>query len=142
MKQKHGSERHTDTEIIQCFERHKMLSKMSAELGLPEVTIWRRCKKLGLEFKNGGYKEKCETQDILSGKHPHFQTNKLRKRLIKENILENKCSVCGISTWNDNPITLQLDHIDGNNKNHILKNIRLICPNCHSQTETYCGRNK
>jgi 5-methylcytosine-specific restriction endonuclease McrA len=52
------------------------------------------------------------------------------------------CSCCGISDYNNRPITLQVDHIDGNAGNNMLDNLRLICPNCHSQTETFSGRNK
>lgn len=36
---------------------------------------------------------------------------------------------------------MQLDHIDGDSHNHKLENLRMICPNCHTQTETYCGKN-
>ena len=53
----------------------------------------------------------------------------------------NKCLICGISEWNDKPIVLHLDHIDGNNNNFKRENLRFICPNCHSQTDTYCGKN-
>jgi len=53
-----------------------------------------------------------------------------------------ECSMCGIRDWNDKEITLELDHINGNNRDHRLANIRLLCPNCHSQTPTWRGRNK
>lgn len=52
-----------------------------------------------------------------------------------------KCSCCGISEWNKKPIVLEIDHIDGNPENNEPDNLRLICPNCHSQTETYKGKN-
>jgi len=51
------------------------------------------------------------------------------------------CEVCGISEWMGKPILLELDHIDGNSDNNHRENLRLICPNCHSQTETYKGAN-
>jgi hypothetical protein len=51
------------------------------------------------------------------------------------------CSACSISEWMGKPICLELDHIDGNNRNNELSNLRLLCPNCHSQTETFRGRN-
>lgn len=54
-----------------------------------------------------------------------------------------KCEECGCgSTWNSKPITLQLDHVNGNSDNNSLDNIRWLCPNCHTQTETWCARNK
>lgn len=52
------------------------------------------------------------------------------------------CSKCNICSWLDNKITLEIDHIDGDNTNHDLSNLRYLCPNCHSQTDTWRGRNK
>ena len=53
-----------------------------------------------------------------------------------------RCSECGIDQHNNKPITLEVDHKDGNHLNNIIKNLRLLCPNCHSQTHTYKNRNK
>ena len=53
----------------------------------------------------------------------------------------NKCGVCGITDWNNKPIVMDLEHIDGNSDNNDLTNLCLICPNCHSQTDTYKGKN-
>jgi len=53
-----------------------------------------------------------------------------------------KCNICGISDWNESPITLIVDHIDGNAGNNNSTNLRLLCPNCNSQTPTFGGRNK
>lgn len=54
---------------------------------------------------------------------------------------DNRCSVCGIAEWNNKSITFDMDHIDGNSDNNSLVNVRLLCPNCHSQTSTYKGKN-
>jgi hypothetical protein len=53
-----------------------------------------------------------------------------------------RCIICNLLEWNNKDISLHLDHIDGNADNNTPENIRLLCPNCHSQTETFCGRNK
>lgn len=63
----------------------------------------------------------------------------------KKYLIDNrghKCEVCERTTWMNNPIPLEVDHINGNNQNNDPKNLRLICPNCHSQTDTYKNRNK
>lgn len=52
-----------------------------------------------------------------------------------------KCEECGLTDWKNKAISLELDHIDGNHQNNDLKNLRLLCPNCHSQTNTFRGRN-
>ena len=77
--------------------------------------------------------------------HKNYPTNmdscRLKKYLLKYNIIENKCNICGIdSYWNNMSLVLQLDHVDGNPKNNILQNLRLLCPNCHSQTPTFSGK--
>ena len=93
----------------------------------------------GLTKKNNG--NKIPTDEILAGKHPQYQTNKLRLRLIKEGIKEEKCEMCGIEDWLGERLAFELDHIDGNSRNHLLENLRVVCPNCHSQTETYRAKN-
>ena len=51
------------------------------------------------------------------------------------------CECCSISEWNGKKIVLEVDHIDGHHRNNVPGNLRLICPNCHSQTDTYKAKN-
>ena len=67
--------------------------------------------------------------------------HELKKRLLRAGLLTNACAVCGINQWQGRPLVLELDHINGVSDDHRLENLRLLCPNCHSQTDTYCGRN-
>jgi len=55
---------------------------------------------------------------------------------------ENRCKICSNDTWNDKPIPLVVDHIDGNSDNNYKTNLRLICNNCDAQLSTYKARNK
>ena len=71
--------------------------------------------------------------------------NKYSKKVWKYFILKeqnNKCAICSCSDfWNNKKLTLQLDHIDGDRYNNQRENLRMVCPNCHSQTETFCSKN-
>jgi hypothetical protein len=62
-----------------------------------------------------------------------------KQRLFWE--LGHQCEVCKLIEWMGKPIPLELDHLDGNPTNNVRENLRLICPNCHAQTETYRGKN-
>lgn len=65
---------------------------------------------------------------------------------LKRYLFETKgesCSECGQGpVWNDKPLTLQLDHVDGNSDNNTLNNLRILCPHCHTQTETYGSKGR
>ena len=72
----------------------------------------------------------------------NVQTNKLRIKLIKEGLKLPICERCKNSKWEGQQIPLEVHHIDGDKTNNKLENLQLLCPNCHSLTETYRGANR
>lgn len=136
--------------IEEAINQTQNMSEAAALLGMPFSTFKRKAgdlykpnqggKGTSKPYKGANY---IPTQEILEGKQPQYATAKVKKRLIEEGYLECKCSWCGITdTWNGKPIVLHLDHINGVNNDHRLENLRLLCPNCHSQTDTYAGKGK
>jgi Zn finger protein HypA/HybF involved in hydrogenase expression len=94
-----------------------------------------------LKGKTHDWNPKFPLEEVLV-ENSNYSIASLRKRLIKEKLLENKCNRCGLSEWMEEKLSLHLDHINGYNTDNRLENLRFLCPNCHSQTPTYCGRNK
>jgi hypothetical protein len=84
--------------------------------------------------------------------HSYFKKLRAKKLEAGENLTANncktyyldkeaKCSCCNLKEWNGKPIPLELDHINGDGTDNTLKNTRLLCPNCHAQTDTYKSKN-
>lgn len=141
MKQNHTN-KISDQEFIEAYKEIPHIGKLASKFKLPHITVWRKAFKLGLKFHGEGSGSKIELEEILNGFHPHYQSLKLKKRLLKEGIFRNVCSECGISEWNSKSLNMQLDHINGDSSDHRKNNLRMLCPNCHAQTETFCGKNK
>ena len=101
---------------------------------------WRVGKYCNLTCQHEHQYKKRLTQWLSEGKSWKDQVPQWAKRYLAEKN-GDCCSVCGIKEWNNKKITLECDHIDGNHKNNHPNNLRLICPNCHSQTDTYKAKN-
>jgi len=135
----------SDEEFIKIVETAQSMLYASKLTGMSYTSFVRPAKALGVYKPNQGGKGLKKKQpiipleEIFDGKHPDYQTYKLKLRLIKEGYIKDECSLCG---WNKKPegheyTPCELDHINGNPTDHRLENLRLICPNCHSLTPTY-----
>lgn len=104
--------------------------------------IKRRCNQLDISTEHFCRSNKSSTKydlkDILVENSTYANISRLKERLLKEGLLEYKCALCGnTGEWLGNPLSLQLDHINGIHTDNRIQNLRILCPNCHSQTETY-----
>lgn len=81
-------------------------------------------------------------EELLVENSRVINTHDLKKRLIKFGLLDEQCAQCNLTEWNDLPAPLELDHINGYRSDNRIENLRLLCPNCHAQTDTYCGKNQ
>lgn len=81
-------------------------------------------------------------EDVLVAESTYTNIGVLKRRLVDEGLLAPVCAECGIDSWQGRLLTLHLDHINGVRNDHRTENLRLLCPNCHSQTGTFAGRNK
>jgi len=137
-----------DKKIIEVCNTSLTMRSASEELNMSFSTFKRRAIKLGVYKPNqpgrGTSKPVYSLKDVFAGK-VQMKSNQLRKRLIKEGYKECKCEGddCVVAgEWNNKPIVLELDHINGIKTDNRLDNLRILCPNCHSQTPTFRRKKK
>ena len=87
------------------------------------------------------YWKKYELAEILVENSPHTSTSGLKARLIRAGLLDDRCAECGLTHWRGRKLSLHLDHANGIGHDNRIGNLRLLCPNCHSLTPTYTGKN-
>ena len=87
----------------------------------------------GRKIKSVSY-QKAPIQQVLIENSPHTNSGKLRIRLIKEGLKENKCEICGCTE------SLELHHINGNHQDNRLENLQILCANCHRKTNNFRGK--
>jgi hypothetical protein len=66
----------------------------------------------------------------------------VKRRLLAAGLKENRCERCGIEDWLGTPLSMALHHVNGDGSDNRLENLQMLCPNCHSQTENFAGRNR
>jgi hypothetical protein len=142
----------SDTEFVDLVRRSTGYSSILRRFGLSNKgsnwkTVKRRMDLLNLtvddflpKVASKPFVQLYENSEVFC-KDSLYSRTKLRKRVLRDSLLEYVCSICGIGPiWNEQNLSLQLDHINGDSCDHRLENLRFLCPNCHSQTRTFSTR--
>lgn len=115
-------------------------------------TFYKYCELYNIDFSHftgsnpepARIKNTIVLSEILVENSTYQWTSNLRRRLIREGLLENRCYAFNCPNpepyWAEKPLVMHLDHINGVRSDNRLENLRILCPNCHSQTETYSGK--
>jgi hypothetical protein len=148
--------KYTNEEIAEAVRTSRSLAQVLTRLGFDpgggrQATLKKRIKELGLDTSHfsGMAWRKGSTIPVVPARPLEeylvvgrlVRTNSLKKRLIAEGMKQARCESCRRDSWEGHPIPLELDHVNGRRDDNRLANLRILCPNCHAQTETYRGRN-
>lgn len=137
------NDRFTRNQVEQAVATSETYSEAGSKLGYSRVTIANLVRDYGLSTEH----MRRTRGRRPTAKHVFISTEKRRNSTVRKYILEHDlmpyvCYSCRRGpVWNGKPLTLQLEHRDGIGVNNEFENLGFMCPNCHSQTDTYCGRN-
>lgn len=96
-------------------------------------------------FSGGSWSKAIERGDIVPrerGVEGYASRRGLKRRLVRDGLVDGCCAGCGIREWQGKPLVLELHHLNGKKDDHRPDNVVLLCPNCHSQTDTYRMKNR
>ena len=141
-------------EVLNLIKDYKNIYQILKHLGVNASgsgaykTFRHHCKELGVEIPKGESKginrigKKIPLSEILVENSTYQNNRTLKNRLVSEGYLKYECNNCkNLGEWCGRKLVLQIDHINGINNDHRIENLRFLCPNCHSQTKTYSGKN-
>lgn len=150
------SKRYTDEDFTNAVRSSESIRQVLRKIGLVEAggnyhQAKLRIRNLHLDTshftgqahlrgKSHSWSKKIPLDEILI-KDSRYN-GPIKKRLYQSGLLEEKCYVCGITEWNNKSLSLELEHKNGDRFDNRIENLTILCPNCHSQTEFFRGRNK
>ena len=146
----------SDEEFKEMIARNHSWCACAREIGLSpngsnsRIQLKKRVDELGLSTSHFDQTQdarnaapKYTLEEIMVENSTYQNITKLKERIIRAGVIPYECAICGNKgEWNGKKLVLQIDHINGKHFDHRKENLRFLCPNCHSQTETFSGKNK
>lgn len=142
----------TDPDLLSEAAKQQSLAKALLFLGVAKNNtmykkFYARCKEYGIDtsFPDKYVSPfKYPDEEVFCENSIHCNNNiDVKKRALVLGYIQNECLLCGQGPyWNGAALTLQMDHINGVRSDQRPENLRMLCPNCHTQTETYAGRKR
>ena len=131
-------------QIMQWIEEGHPKAYMCRQLKCRPQTLDSALKSWGVSYKGNSsirgvdtnYAPKKSELEVFLSKD-YITSYKIKHRLYNEGVKVSMCERCGVTDWLGKPLTMQLHHIDGDRFNNNLPNLQILCPNCHTQTDTY-----
>lgn len=144
-----------DEVFIEAVNDSRCLKDVVGKLGYSKASgsmgrfVKRRIEEMNIDTShfNLGYARsshpKYPLEEILVENSNYENIERLKRRIIKAGLLKYECAECGNKgEWNGKQLILQLEHRNGKHNDHRIQNLCFLCPNCHSQTNTFSGKNK
>jgi len=136
------------SKILEMIENNEPKTNMCRLLSIKQDTLNRYLRKYDVVYTGNQNRKGIRhyeqmthyTEYTENGKN--ITASKLRQKLITQGVKEKKCEVCGLDSWMDKPIPLELHHIDENRFNNQLENLQILCSNCHMQIHNYSNTKK
>ncbi len=119
-----------------------MITHISKQIRKFEIDISHFTGSAHTKGKTANNRKSLQETFIILPDGSHRDKAHILKRALLQIGVEYKCNICGIDSWLNKPISLQIDHVDGNCLNNLQSNLRFLCPNCHYHTDTWGNKTR
>jgi DNA-binding CsgD family transcriptional regulator len=132
-----GARRYDWEEVQRYYDTGRSIRECAQHFGFSRQT-WHAATKRGAVMARP---QRMPLEVLCAAATPRGRRN-LKRRLIAAAVKEERCEVCGLTEWRGAPVSLALHHVNGDRHDNRLANLKLLCPNCHAQTESWSRRNQ